>query len=299
MQANVILRDHEGREHELTPGEIVGRSWSAGLLIDDGRVSEAHALLSLREGQLQLIALRGAFGIGGEPRSRVTLVPGQRIELARGLTLDVVSVTLPEHLMALEGEGFGRHVLPPVCSLIEGSEVRLVPGWREEATVHVWSTGGDWIVQRTAGTAHPLCPGDRIAVGPVMLQAVAIELSAAGRPATLRMGEVDSPLVIVAHYDTVHVHGAGGRPTVFNGRQARLISELVAAGTPVSWTGLSEQLWPDEPDLHVRRSRLDVLLSKMRRTLRAHGVRSDLVRMDGTGLVELLLYARDRVEDHT
>lgn len=300
MRAHVVLRDHEGREHELAPGEIIGRSWAAGLLVDDGRVSEAHALLSLRDGQLQLIGLRGTIAVGGEPRARVTLAPGQRIELARGLTFDVLAVELPAHLLALEGDSFGRQLLPPVASLVDSpAGVRLVPGWRDDAAVTVWATGDAWMVQAPGGAATPLHAGDPVVVGRSMLQAVAIELAAAGRPATLRMGEVDAPLVVVAHYDTVHVHASGRRPTVFVGRQARLLSELVAAGTPLSWGALSEALWPDEREPHVRRSRLDVVLAKIRRTLRAHGVRSDLLRLDGTGLVELLLYAHDRVEDRT
>lgn len=300
MHVHAILRDHEGREHEVAPGDLIGRSWSAALQIDDGRVSEAHAMVTLREGELQLIPLRGVVAVDGEPQSQVSLRAGVRVALAHGVDIEVIAVALPDHVLALEGEGFGRQILPPVSSIVLADDgPRLVPGWREDGAVHLWTTGGEWVRRVPGGTAQPFFPGDVFQVGRFRLQAIAVELSAAGRPATLRMGEVDAPLVVVAHYDTVHVHRAGGRPTVFNGRQARLISELVAAGTPMSWGGLSEQIWPDEGDPIVRRSRLDVLLSRIRRTLRAHGIRSDLVRTDGAGMVELLLYARDRVEDHT
>ncbi len=300
MFVSAVVRDHEGREHDLAPGDLIGRSWSAALQVDDGRVSEAHAMLTLREGELQLIPLRGVIAVDGEPVSQVTLRPGLRAQLAHGIELEVVSITLPDHIMALDGEGFGRQILPPVSSVMLGPDgPRLIPGWREEGELHVWSTGGEWMARTPGGAATPFLPGDRFRVGTFTLMAFAVELAAAGRPATLRMGEVDAPLAVIAHYDTVHIHRAGGRPTVFNGRQARLISELVAAGTPLSWGGLSEQIWPDEADTNVRRSRLDVLLSRIRRTLRAHGIRSDLVRTDGAGMVELFLYARDRVEDHT
>lgn len=78
-----------------------------------------------------------------------------------------------------------------------------------------------------------------------------------------------------------------------------MISELVSLGCPSSWQSLSEELWPEEDEPLIRRSRLDVVLSRIRRSLRARGVRSDLVRTDGAGMVELLLYPHDTVEDRS
>jgi hypothetical protein len=49
----------------------------------------------------------------------------------------------------------------------------------------------------------------------------------------------------------------------------------------------------------MRRGRLDTLLSRVRRRLRAAGLRADLVRADGAGAIELLLYPHDRVDDRT
>ena len=39
------------------------------LHVDDARVSEAHALVSLRGRELQLLALRGRFAVDSTPRS--------------------------------------------------------------------------------------------------------------------------------------------------------------------------------------------------------------------------------------
>ena len=50
MHAHAILRDPQGHHHELVHGDVIGRVWSAALQLDDGRVSEAHAMVSLREG---------------------------------------------------------------------------------------------------------------------------------------------------------------------------------------------------------------------------------------------------------
>ena len=41
--------------------------WSAALHLDDPRVSEAHAMVSIRGSELKLLALRGRFQIDGLP----------------------------------------------------------------------------------------------------------------------------------------------------------------------------------------------------------------------------------------
>lgn len=299
MHAHVVLRDPDGREHELVHGDLVGRVWSAALQLDDGRVSEAHALVSLREGQLQLIALRGGLAVGGEPVVQVVLVPGQRVQLARGVELEVVEVNAPGRVLGIEADGLARQALPGVCSVVTDPEPRLARGWREDAALHAWTTGDHWVARPAGGDARAVAAGDRVVAGGVELRFLEIALRDAGRHATRRVGELDGPLRIVALYDTVHVYRPDGPPFVLGGMQARLVSELVAIGGPVSWGALSAELWPDEADPHLRRGRLDTLLSRVRRRLRAAGLRADLVRTDGSGTVELLLYPRDEVEDRT
>jgi pSer/pThr/pTyr-binding forkhead associated (FHA) protein len=48
MLATVRLRLPDGSTTTLAPGDIIGRMASAALVLDDGRVSEAHAMVSLR-----------------------------------------------------------------------------------------------------------------------------------------------------------------------------------------------------------------------------------------------------------
>lgn len=79
--------------------------------------------------------------------------------------------------------------------------------------------------------------------------------------------------------------------------QARLITELVSVDGPVGWLALTAELWPDEDDAALRRGRLDALVMRVRRRLRATGIRTDLVRSDGSGTVELVRYPSDRIED--
>lgn len=299
MHAYVVLRDPDGRDHELVPGDLVGRVWSAALQIADGRVSEAHGMVSLREGQLQLIGLRGGFAVGGAPVAQVTLTPGLRVELARGLWIEVIEVSLPEHTLGIEGPGLPRQALPGVASVLVEPALRLAQGWREDARAQVWTTGDRWLARVPGAPPREVGPGDTLAAGDIRLTFVEVALRAAGPAATRRQGEVDAPLRVVARWDTAHVHRDGAPVLVFGGKQARLLSELVTLGGPIGWGALSETLWPEEPDPALRRSRLDVLISRVRRRLRAAGVRADLVHTDGSGQVELLVYARDRVEDET
>lgn len=256
-------------------------------------------MVSLREKELRLIALRGAFAVMGKPTSEVALAPGMEILLARGLVLEVEAVHLPDAVMGLEGEGLARQILPGVASLVLGPELRLVRGFVEGAAAWVWRTGDAWRLRLGEQAALPLVLGQTFQVGTATLRAIEVPLAAAGQAPTRQQGAVDQPLKLLAKFDTVHIQQEGKGVAVLSGVPARIISELVALRGPVHWTVLVAQLWPREPDPEVQRSRLDVNLSRLRRKLRECQVRSDLVYTDGTGQIELLLYPHDQVEDCT
>ena len=92
MRACVRLRGPDDRWFELVPGDVIGRLASAAMPLDDARVSEAHAMISLREGEIRLIALRGLFAVDGHPVSEVSLRPGLEILLAQDLAIEVVEI---------------------------------------------------------------------------------------------------------------------------------------------------------------------------------------------------------------
>jgi len=295
MRASVRLRGPDDRWFELVHGDVIGRLATAAMPLDDARVSEAHAMISLREGELRLIALRGMFAVDGAPMSEVRLQPGMRILLAQDLPVEVEDVVLPATVLGVEGPGLRRQILPSVCSVVPGP--RLVSGFVADAAVWIWSDGDGWRIRVAQGKANPLLAGD--ALGVFGLVAVEIPLAAAGLAATRRQGSVDAPLRIQARFDTVHIHREGVEVGVLSGILARIVSELVVLNGPVHWATLAGQLWPREPDADVLRSRLDVNLSRLRRRLRELRVRADLVRTDGAGFIELLTYAHDTVEDQT
>lgn len=257
-------------------------------------------MVSLREGELALVALRGAIAVDGRPVSRVTLREGVVVHLARGVTFEVVSVRLPDVMLGVEGAGVARQALPGVCSVVlDGDGLRLATGWRDDAVAQVWSTGETWRWRQGDGEAGELADGDTLTVAGHALRFVALPLRAAGLDATRRAGEIDAPLTVIAQFDNVHVQRAGDVPLVLPGKQGQLVSELVACGGPVAWSVLASLLWPDLEDEAMKRSRVDVLLSKLRRRLRGAGVRDDLVRTDGAGRVEVFLHAHDVLVDRT
>ncbi len=298
MHPHAVIRAPDGTSYELTPGEIVGRTQTAALVVDDGRVSEAHAMVSLRDGDLQLLALRGAFSVGGTPREQVVLRTGLQIDLARGVTLDVLSVVLPDDVLGIEGPGLPLRALPSVSSIVIEPRLRITRGWDERAAARVWSTGDAWRL-RVADRAHRgVAAGDEVDLGGVVVRFVAIPLSGAGHSAT-RRPDPSAALHIVAHYDSVHIHRGGHVVLHFGGILARLVSELVAVRGPVAWRVLAAELWPNEDDAAVVRGRLDVNLTRLRRKLRSAGLRADLVRTDGAGQVELVPGPLDTLEDRT
>lgn len=299
MHPHVLLRAPDGLDHELVPGDVIGRLSTAALPIDDGRVSEAHAMVSLRDGALRLLPLRGAFAMDGKPLEQVILEAGQEISLARGVSLRVISVALPEEVLGLEGPGLPLRALPGVASLSSTPRIRVVRGWDARAAVQLWSTGDAWRLRRPGGEVREVVPGDEVEVDGVVFTFRAMPLSGAGPSATRRGDGLSAPLVLVANYETVHLQRQDRVVLKLSGILARIASELVSFGGPVGWQVLCGELWPDEPDAAVVRARLDANLSRLRRKLRAAGVRTDLVRTDGAGQVELLLYPQDRVEDRT
>lgn len=298
MRAFTRLLLPDDKAVELGHGDIIGRLWSAALSIPDPRVSEAHAMVSLRGQDLVLLALRGRFAVEGKSRSSLVLEPGQVIALAEGLELRVQEVSLPAAVFAIEGDGLPRVAVTGVCSLLTRPRPELVPRLAPDAPAHIWGDGEGWCLSM-GGVSRTIKPGDAWTLDGRQFQAVALSLDGAARTATHLDGAVSRPLRIVARFDTVHIHPEGAEPLPLSGLAARLISEVVSFDGPVPWEVLARELWPDEDDAHLLPHKLDVTLSRVRARLRDAGIRPDLVRSDGFGNVEIFLHGGDQVQDRT
>ena len=105
MRIFAQLRLPDGSTAELSPGDVVGRLATAALRLDDPRVSEAHALVSLRGSDLKLLALRGILAVDRKQRTEVTLDPGVKVALARDLVLEVIEVCIPAKVLTVSLPG--------------------------------------------------------------------------------------------------------------------------------------------------------------------------------------------------
>jgi hypothetical protein len=286
------IRAPSGEVLALGHGALIGRLWSAELHVNDARVSEAHAMVSLRGRDVRLLALRGRFQVDGRWLSDVVLAAGMVIGLAKGLELEVVAVHVPEVVLAVEADAVARQVLTGVTSLFGGAQPRLVSGWDAAADDHVWPTGAAWM--RGGGVA--VGDGDGWEVAGVRFRAV--ELRAEGARPTVMDPDYARPITLTARYDTVHLARAGEPVVVLSGIIARVISDLATARTAMFWEELARQCWRDS-DRDVLRHRWDMQLRRLRLKLASHGLRTDLLRADGSGLIELVLGPGDVVVDET
>ena len=299
MRARVVISGpEEGRRTELAPGDLIGRMERATLSISDPRVSEAHAMVSLRAGELVLLSLRRLFAVEGKPSSDVVLEPGLRIELVNEVELQVEAVLLPDEILGLEAEGLPLVPLPGIAS-IETRPPRIAPKYRGAAAAHIWATGERWRFRGADGAERALEKDEEFELDGVTFRTVGIPLAQAMRQATLAQGGSLSPLRIVDLYDTVHIYREGRPPLSISGLGAQMVSELAQVQKPVSWEAIARSLWPDERDRKVLRGRWDVALGRLRHRLREGGIRADLLRSDGLGNFELLLHEGDVLEDQT
>ena len=295
--AQVTVRINGGPERVILPGEFIGRSRFAAVHVDDPAISEAHALVSLRGSTLRLLALRGRFRLHEREVVEAELVSGQRISLAPGITMDICDVELPDAILAVESDAVGVFVAPPVASFVRGTTGPR-PGWKPDADAVIWHCNDSLRLRVADAPDRTLHPGDRFEAGGVEWRVCLTPLAEANLTPTAAARGDTTPLVLVVRFDTVHVW-AGERVTPIDGMPGRIVSELALIGAPIEWYQVARTIWPDEPDEERLRVLWDGALGRLRRRLRATGVRSDLVRMDGGGHVELLLGPNDRVQDES
>jgi hypothetical protein len=283
-------------DHLVGHGDIIGRTPTAAVVIDDPRVSEAHAIVSLRKGVLHLLALRRMLIVDGAATGDVVLAPGLVITLADELAITITAVVTPQAVLGLRLPSGEVQVLPQVASVTTAPprlHAKLVPG----AAATIWSTGDEWKLHRggrptAAESGHEFeLDGDRY-------QFVSVPIGQAGAASTEGAGAIAAPLRLVAFYDTVQIYQRNQKVHTVGGTGARILSELVAHKGPTHWEILAREIWPDEPEPLPLRHRWDVALGRLRARLRAAGIRQ-LLRSDGSGQLALELYDGDQVEDRT
>jgi len=298
-----MVRLHEfrsGRRWDLGPGAILGRMVTAACRLHDPRVSEAHALISLRGRGLRLLALRGEVLVDGSLEDEVELIPGQM--LALGTTqLQVESVIVPDDVLALRvDDGDPQELCAGVYSLVACPVPDLVPREDDDALARLWSTAEGWCIQTPDGRRENVVPGRVWQLQGVKISAVVMTIDEAGHTATV--GRAGAGITLLARHTSVHLLRHGREAVVVDGQPGRVLSELAVLGAPVDWTVLAAELWPDidtKRERDLLRRNWDRVIRRLRIRLREHGVRDDLVRADGLGNLELVLQTGDKVRDET
>lgn len=276
-------------------GDIVGRLPTAALRVDDGRVSEAHALVSLRGEHLKLLALRGRFRVAARVVPEVTLEAGLAIELAEHLTLHVERVVLPEAVLALALPDSEPVTLGGTTSILPGPPLTLHPGYRHDALLVIWALGTGW-----RGGAPGARPRD-LTPGPLALQGGA-EASLVLRPrggahALRTRTGLASPLRARCFPDGVLLQVVGGDRLPITGIPGRLAAVLLATGRPIAWRDVTALIWPDDrADERSLRRRLDAALWRLRGNLRTVGVDPGRIVLDGAGTLRFETGVDDRIE---
>jgi hypothetical protein len=295
----------DGARVTVHPGTLIGRLPKADVVITDPRISEAHALVSLRRRSLRLLGLRGPLTVEGLEVDAVTLEPGLRVELADGLFITVESVELPTHTLVLCGTTQGRVELGASTHSLLLSDgpgprtLRLVAGYVPSAAGHLWYSGANLWIRLKGQDAEPIESGGGWMIEGCPLRVIQLPLTGTDDTVTeSSRGPLErTSLVIIARYTTVHVQREAGT-SVLTGKPANLVSELVRfGGKPVPWETVARQIWGARLDRESLRDNFDATLSRHRRQLRELEIREDLVSLDGSGNVELVLYPGDRIID--
>lgn len=296
MLPTVTFALPDGEEVEVGPGSFVGRLVHAAVCIDHPRISEAHALVSLRGPYLYLIALRGALSVDGQRVPHVRLAHGQRIGLVDELALEVRALTLPTEVLALEGLAAQPIPLLRPAYTLRADPARVQPGYDPAGQGWIWSADGHRL-QLGEAVPSALVDGQSFALGSATLTARRVPLRAAGLPPTLHMSGRDPGLRVVSRHETLHLHREDGAVFTIGGIPARIVSELVEYGVPVPWELVARAIWPEQTDVYALRQNWDRHLKRLRRKLAEAGFRTNLVRADGRGNAELLLMPQDAVVD--
>jgi len=288
----------DGREVALGHGDLIGRLPGVALQIDDGRVSEAHALVSLRGATLRLLALRGRFAVHRTAATEVELVAGLTITLAPGVDLTVTRVQLPATVLGVRLADSAPVVLRGTTSLVAephaAGGLRLEAGDRDDALATIWALGVQWRVRVAGQPAQTLRPGPLVLSEGVACHVVVVPLSQTDVLPT-RPGRV-APIRWRVFPSGVELQPIGGAPLHVGGLQGRLLQALLQSEHALDWREAAAIVWDgDRADARSLRRRLDTLNNRLRKTLRDGGLDPHTLRLDGAGTIRLVRGPYDEV----
>jgi len=271
----VDLRLPDGRCLRAHPGAIIGRLSSAQVRIDHSQLSEVHALLSLRGGELWMIAMRMKIGHhtqNGIKRShRLKLLPDMKIELIDDFIgsyiVEIIDIRLPDFVYQLRIErkdqlsinrDLGELLSNEYYSIIDADAPRLVSGWKPDGLWQFAINGTGWTVHVAGLDAQDLSAAFSSEVRGWRLSVQKKPVSHSGSSNT-RVS-----FSIKQLEDGISVRVSGIERTKLTGNQGRLVGLLLDARRseeeqqgdafdpikpiPLDKEVIKQRLWPEQAD---------------------------------------------------
>ncbi|MEO0603222.1 MAG: hypothetical protein AAF211_17415 [Myxococcota bacterium] len=280
----VLVEAEDGAEFHLVAGDLLGRSPRSAVPLQDPRVSEAHALVSLRTDGFVLLALRGAVWTGERWGSEVALERGRHVKLAEGVTFRVKDVQLPHALLALLGLTEEPRVLnAPQWSLF-AHPLRAEPRFDSSADAWVWASDGLWWRRLEAEEAAPLDIGDRFTLGGRRIEAVGVQLDE-GRVSATVTERGRYPALDITIGDELTTVRIAGREVRITGRPHDILRHtalLTRDRESVHWSEVAQRIWkanPTEHNWYRNRTRLAATLREAGLPHEIHEVLQGQVRL--------------------
>ncbi len=273
----VVFETGAGDRHPAYAGDLVGRGVRSAVPLEDPRISEGHALVSLRADGFFLLALRGTLWTGGRWGSEVALHPGLQVRLAEGVELRVHEVHVPDIILALEGVGDEPLVLRQATWSLRKDPLRVRADFEGDADAWIWRTDGQWWARtgEAEGDIAPLEIGDVVRVGEHALPVVGVTVAAGREGQTIRTRSAHPPLAIEVLPSVTRIR-SGDRMVELAGRSHdifRHTARLTEERGPVHWTEVAGAIWkvnPTPDNWYRNRARLAARLREL-------GLPSDLV----------------------
>lgn len=280
----------------MGPGEFIGRSDLASMCLDDPRVSEAHAMVSLRGQSLKLLALRGRFRVGGKVRAEITLRAGMSLELAQGLEIECVSISLPRALLGLQSEGLPVMMLMGTMTLHLEHTPRVTPGYDATGDVVFWAVGAQWRASIQGAAPRGISIGDTLEIDGTHLEIVAVPLEDAAHTRTRRT--LRTPLCFRSLGDAVRIEREDAPDLLISGIPGKICAALVDDGPTLNWRDVTSRVWPNDASMEAAlRRRFDAGLARLRSKLeQVSALQEEFIELDGAGMISLKLTEQDQME---
>lgn len=290
-----LMHKQSNQRATLNPGEYIGRSEVAALCIDDPRVSEAHAMVSLRDGHLKLIALRGRFRHKSQVLSEIILKPDLVLELAPDIHVVCEHVNMPTSVLGLIIDQDIEVRLTNTITLYAGDLPTLKRGYDPYGDAIFWDTALSWRMRTNDDASVILSAGDHYTINGTDIKVVAIPLEHAQQTKT--RNSLRAPITFTCH--DMHVEmDRTGEPTVkLSGIPGRIFLSLLKRQGTASYQEVVHDVWSEDysTDLSLRR-RFDTGMRRLRAQLRlALPDEEPLITLDGTGIIKLNRLPKDQI----